>query len=151
MTQCNFASAAPDDQIVYGACRPDYPSNSPSGSAVDDWIAHMKEQDIERICCLLSEKLDYYDDLLERYHHEFGAQKVRHAPIGDYAIVSDDVFHNDILPFLREAVDESEKVVVLNRESDPVGSERIQNDRAGKILITGIPAWNDFSLVHIHI
>jgi protein-tyrosine phosphatase len=72
----------------------------------------MKEQDIERVCCLLSEKLDYYDDLLERYHDEFGAQEVRHAPIGDYGIVSDDTFHNDILPFLREAVDESEKVVV---------------------------------------
>jgi protein-tyrosine phosphatase len=72
----------------------------------------MKEQDVERICCLLSEKLDYYDDLLERYHDEFDSQKVRHAPIGDYGIVSDDTFHNDILPFLREAVDESEKVVV---------------------------------------
>jgi protein-tyrosine phosphatase len=72
----------------------------------------MEEQDIERVCCLLSEKLEYYDSLLERYQIEFGPQKVRHAPIGDYGIVSDDTFHEAILPFLREAVDESEKVVV---------------------------------------
>lgn len=112
MAHHNFAPAAPDEQIVYGACRPDYPSESPDSEAVDEWITHMREQDIERVCCLLSEKLEYYDGLVEMYRDVFGPENVCHAPIGDYGVVSEDTFHDIIFPFLQEASRELEKTVI---------------------------------------
>lgn len=112
MEKYYFASAAPDEQIVYGACRPDYPSKSPNSRAVNNWISRMKRHDIERVCCLLSPKVEYIDSLIKMYRDAFGSQNVCHASIEDYEVVSDDTLHEVILPFLEEAEQASEKVVV---------------------------------------
>lgn len=112
MTNYNFAPAAPDEQIVYGACQPGYPSKSPDDNSVTEWIAQMEAHGVERVCCLLDEKLDDYDSLLETYRDTFGSQNACHAPIEDYTVVSADTFYTVILPFLQEADDVAEKVVV---------------------------------------
>jgi protein-tyrosine phosphatase len=112
MAKCNFAPAAPDEEIIHGACRPGHQLMTSSANPVDVWIESMRSHDIERVCCLLNEKLLHYDDLLELYRREFGPQRVCHAPIADYEVVSIDTFQNDILPFLTSADAQSEPVVV---------------------------------------
>jgi len=112
MAKCNFAPAAPDEEIIHGACRPGHQLMTSSANPVDVWIESMRSHDIERVCCLLNEKLLHYDGLLELYRHEFGTQRVCHAPIADYNVVSVDTFQNDILPFLTSADAQSEPVVV---------------------------------------
>ncbi|MBF2064438.1 MAG: hypothetical protein IGS39_08450 [Calothrix sp. C42_A2020_038] len=42
-----FYAADEQENIVYGAAKPDY-----SNQQVDNWIKFMKDQDIKRICCL---------------------------------------------------------------------------------------------------
>jgi len=59
----------------------------------------MEAHGVERVCCLLDEKLDDYDSLLETYRDTFGSQNVCHAPIEDYTVVSADTFYTVILPF----------------------------------------------------
>jgi protein-tyrosine phosphatase len=108
----NFGAAAPEEEYVYGACRPAHPGGAP-GTTVDDWLAFVRERGIERVCCLLDEEhLRGYDDLLDRYGRAFGARNVHHAPIGDYGLVDGAVFRNGILPFLRGSVDADRRVVV---------------------------------------
>lgn len=111
MSNCNFAAAAPDEEIVHGACRPGYHSNDPS-RWVDEWITRMQNEGIERVCCLLDEKLDRYQRLLSKYEGAFGRGSVRHAPVRDYSVVSDETLNRRILPFLRTADAANEPVVV---------------------------------------
>lgn len=112
MVHCNFSPASPDEDIVYGACRPGYHATPASGTAVEEWISHMRAHDIGLVCCLLSGSLDAYDGLLETYERAFGPENVCHAPIEDFSVVTAQTLHEGILPFLREADDREEKVVV---------------------------------------
>lgn len=108
----NFAPAAPDEQIVFGAARPAYPSDSPTAQDIDDWIASMQSHGIERVCCLLDDKLSLYDRLLDRYRTAFSPDHVLHSPLTDYHVVSSHQFHHEIRPFLNHADHRSQPVVV---------------------------------------
>lgn len=109
----NFAPAAPDESIVFGACRPTHPDKAPPEDTVEDWTTFMDDQGIERVCCLLdSQHLEEYEDLLGTYEEHFGVENVCHAPVSDFTVVNEDVFHGTILPFLKTAVERSESVVV---------------------------------------
>lgn len=112
MNCCNFGPAAPDENIVYGACRPGYTLSLPAGSDVEVWMNHMEKHNIQRVCCLLDEKLCLYDGLLERYEERFGPQDVQSAHITDHDIVSPEMFHDRIRPFLNESVEREQRVVV---------------------------------------
>jgi protein-tyrosine phosphatase len=107
-----FDPASPGETTVFGVCRPGYPSPAPADAAVQEWIAFMHEQDIDRVCCLLSDKLTNYDGLLDHYRAAFGPQNVCHAPIDDYTSVPEALFHDVVLPFLQEADADSDRVVV---------------------------------------
>jgi len=72
----------------------------------------MQDHDIERVCCLLDEKLGKYDGLLDRYRTTFDPEKVRHAPISDFEMVSESTLYDEILPFLKHADKADERVVV---------------------------------------
>lgn len=112
MTDHAVARAAPDEPIVHGACRPGYDTGDAGRAAVGEWIASANEAGIERVCCLLDGKLDRYDGLLESYREAFGADRVCHAPVPDYSLVDRGTLFGTILPFLRDARDASEPVVV---------------------------------------
>jgi hypothetical protein len=47
---CKFASASHDESIVFGAARPGYIDRQ-----VEQWVEFMRDRDIQRVCCLLSE------------------------------------------------------------------------------------------------
>ncbi|WP_049936050.1 protein-tyrosine phosphatase family protein [Haloplanus natans] len=109
----NFAPAAEDERIVFGACRPNHPRRAPPDSSVDDWVRYMQERDVERVCCLLDEtQLSEYDDPLDIYVAAFGEDRVRHAPIEDFSVVDRQTLHETILPFLDASTAASERVVV---------------------------------------
>ena len=109
-----FKLAARDETIVFGAERPGYPSSSVDEKVVQDWIIFMKNQDIKRVCCLLSqEQLDYYEeDLLAIYRREFGKENVCWAPVEDYHLADTHMLKERILPFLAESDVNKERVVV---------------------------------------
>lgn len=55
-----FKPAARDESIVFGAERSGYPAQSVDEGMIRDWILFMKDKDIKRVCCLLSQsQLDY--------------------------------------------------------------------------------------------
>ena len=103
-----FAAAWEEETIVFGASRPGYADHQ-----VYDWIEFMKSQDIQRVCCLLSEKqLANYDHLLDTYRQEFGNQQVCWTPIEDFHLSDLETLTQKILPFLITANQQNEKVVV---------------------------------------
>ncbi len=110
----NFRPAARYESIVFGAERPGYPSSSVEEGVVQNWILFMKDQDIRRVCCLLSqEQLDYHDkDLLTIYRQEFGKENVCWAPVEDYHLANIHMLKRQILPFLAESDANKERVVV---------------------------------------
>lgn len=109
----NFTSAAPSEKIVHGACRPRHYSISCSDATVDGWFEFMCSKGIQRVCCLLdSPQLSEYSDLLRQYTDQFGEKNVCHAPISDFSTVTKSTFYTQILPFLDQADNEDERVVV---------------------------------------
>lgn len=103
-----FAAAQQAEMIVFGASRPGY-----SDTEVEDWINFMQKQDIKKVCCLLCPKqLARYSNLLETYQQKFGKNNVCWSPIEDFHLSDLDNLTNTILPFLREAAQQSDKVVV---------------------------------------
>jgi len=113
VTRCNFGPAAPEESIVYGACRPDHRlAGTTATDPVAEWLQVMENHEIKRVCCLLDQKLAQYDGLLERYREAFGSKKVRHAPITDFQVVSESALHGEILPFLDDANRANEHTVV---------------------------------------
>lgn len=108
----NFSPAGSDESIVYGACRPGYRSGDTSTAAVDEWIQQIQTDGIERVCCLLDQKQDRYDALIEQYEQAFGEENVCHAPIPDYSTVSEQALTETILPFLNNSVAMGAPVVV---------------------------------------
>jgi protein-tyrosine phosphatase len=109
MRKFRLGPAAENEPLVFGAQGPAY-----STLRINEWIAYMKEQGIRRVCCLLhSEQLKAYkEDLLAAYSKEFGAENVCWAPIPDYHLCDVGLLKERILPFLKEADEKHEPVVV---------------------------------------
>lgn len=108
-----FALASPEEPVVHGACRPGYPARDVPQGETDNWIQSMRDERIKRVCCLLTDdQLDYYSDLLDRYQAEFGTDYVAHAPVPDRKVVPAATCETTIFPFLREADEHDEPVVV---------------------------------------
>jgi protein-tyrosine phosphatase len=95
--------------IVFGCARPGY-----SDRAVEKWLEFIDRQNIEQICCLLTDRqLDRYDhDLLNTYDRKFGQDRVCWAPIADFQLCELSMLTDRILPFLATADRASRKVVV---------------------------------------
>ena len=110
----NFGPANEGEQIVYGSERPGFDFHSVGARDVSRWISFMRNNGIKRVCCLLTEEqLDFYDvDLLEEYQHEFGPRNVCSAGIPDCHLCDAETLTGKILPFLREADQKCEPVVV---------------------------------------
>lgn len=103
-----FAPAQQDETMVFGASRPGY-----SDLEVDAWISFMKAQNIKKVCCLLCPKqLSRYSNLLEKYQHEFGTNNVCWTPIEDFHLADLENLTQKILPFLKKADQQDDKVVV---------------------------------------
>ncbi len=103
-----FAAAQEDEITVFGASRPGY-----SDKKVADWVSFMKEQDIKKVCCLLcANQLARYSNLLGIYQQKFGNNNVCWAPIEDFHLSDLANLIQKILPFLREAEQQGDKVVV---------------------------------------
>lgn len=108
-----FAPAAPEEEVVYGACSPGWHSAGPRERAIEQWISFMQDVGIERVCCLLTgEQLDASDTTVGRYRDAFGSENVRHTPVPDHRLADIDTLRDDILPFLDAAVEADEPVVV---------------------------------------
>lgn len=73
----------------------------------------MKNQGINRVCCLLPQnQLRYYKDLLTVYRREFGQDNTCWAPIKDFHLCDATTLTDKILPFLKESDTKGEPVVV---------------------------------------
>ncbi len=103
-----FAPAWENEQIVFGSARPGY-----SNENVNQWVKFMQNQDIKRICCLLSQpQLIRYTDLLGIYREAFGKEQVCWTPIEDFQLCKGITLTQQVLPFLALANQQEEKVVV---------------------------------------
>ncbi|MBH8554756.1 dual specificity protein phosphatase family protein [Nostocaceae cyanobacterium CENA357] len=103
-----FAAASENEPIVFGSARPGY-----SNEQVTEWIEFMQNQNIKRVCCLLSEsQLTRYSNLLELYRQTFGLNSVCWTPIEDFHFATPEILIHQILPFLATANQNYEKVVV---------------------------------------
>jgi len=109
-TAHRFAPAAPDGELVYGACCPGWHSAASHDEALDDWVAFMRRHDVARVCCLLPGGQDGTGSYVERYRRSFSA--VLHAPILDCQLVDRALLADEVLPFLDDAVAADERVVV---------------------------------------
>lgn len=110
MPTCRYETAAADERLVYGACEPGW---DPQISSIGSWIEFMRDQGIERVCCLLSEQqVAEHDNLIERYKQAFGADNVLHAPVTDHTLIPESTFIDEIIPFFEAAVEAEEPVVV---------------------------------------
>jgi protein-tyrosine phosphatase len=108
-----FAPAAPDEPYVYGACCPGWHSTADHREAIDEWIAFMRAHDVERVLSLLTgSQLDRTDANVAKYRDAFGSESVAHVPIRDHHLADRDTLAEDILPFLENAVERQERVVV---------------------------------------
>lgn len=127
-----FAAASTSEAIVFGAARPLYGTEK-----VIQWIELMRDQNILRVCCLLSAiQLDRYSRLLEVYAKYFGPSHVCWAPIEDFQLVEYELLCHQILPFLSLADRHNEKVVV--HCSGGVG-------RTGQVLAAWLVSGRGFS------
>lgn len=108
-----FAPAGPREEYVFGACAPGWHSAAGHEAALDDWIEFMTEHDVKRVCCLLpGRQLDTGGANIDRYEDAFGEQRVCHAPVPDYRLVSRQQLNEEIIPFLAAARNAEERVVV---------------------------------------
>jgi protein-tyrosine phosphatase len=111
-----FAAASADESftkcglypIVFGSARPGY-----ADEQVSQWIEFMHDRDIQRVCCLLTQKqIARYGDLLDNYRQAFGKEHVCWAPIEDFSLATPELLIDRILPLLAIADRKQEKVVV---------------------------------------
>lgn len=137
-TLYRFASAAPDESIVHGACRPEHHRHAPPYDSVADWLAFMEDQGIERVCCLLDDdQLGFYDDLVGDYRAHFGDANVCHAPITDFKAVDEATLCETILPFL-EAADRDGAQTVVHCSAG--------SGRTGHILVLWLACVRDYDI-----
>lgn len=103
-----FAAASESEPTVFGAAKP-----GASNQQVLQWVQFMRQQGIQRVCCLLPQKqLVPYSNLLGTYQQEFGEDKVLWAPVKDFHLVEPEMLTQKILPFLAQTDQQHEKVVV---------------------------------------
>ena len=103
-----FAAASENEIIVYGSAKPGY-----SNEEVLQWVEFIQNQDIKRVCCLLAPtQLNNYANLIDLYKLEFGTNQICWTPIEDYTLIDSQTLTQKILPFLKQAKNKSEKVVV---------------------------------------
>jgi protein-tyrosine phosphatase len=127
-----FAPAQTDEMTVFGASRPGY-----SDRDVQEWIAFMKAQGIQKVCCLLCDRqLARYSNLLDHYQQEFGVSNVCWAPVKDFHLIEVELLLEKILPFLATADRLGEKVVV--HCSGGIG-------RTGQVMAAWLVFQRDFS------
>jgi len=100
MSRYSFKPASPEDSIVHGACGP--------GNETDKWIAYMRSEGVERVCCLQKER----PKLRTIYETEFGKNNVEYVPIKDYHLCALSNLKSGILPFLQDSYATSRRVVV---------------------------------------
>jgi len=110
----NFAPACDGERIVYGGERPGFDSHYVDREEAQPWISFVKQMGVKRVCSLLPpEQLAYYTfDLLQEYRLAFGDARVCSAPIADGYLCEKERLHGVVLPFLREADECREPVVV---------------------------------------
>ena len=109
----NFAPATSEERVVYGASRPGYGRQPVLLTLVNSWIDFMEASGIRRVCCLLSaQQLQFYEDLPGVYRTRFGAERICWAPIPDFHLADKAMLTENILPFLAEADETREPVVV---------------------------------------
>jgi protein-tyrosine phosphatase len=108
-----FGPASQSEAFIFGSGRGGRQWNVPH-TEVENWIRYMKEQGVERVCCLLDdEQLAYYPTgLLEAYREAFGEENVLNAQIRDVTLASPELLVQEILPFLEESEQRQQKVVV---------------------------------------
>ncbi|WP_181686840.1 protein-tyrosine phosphatase family protein [Halorhabdus salina] len=108
-----FASAGPDEPYVYGASCPGWHSTVAHREAIDEWIGFMRDNDVERVLSLLTgSQLGRMDANVARYREAFGAESVAHVPVRDHYLADRDTLVQEIVPFLEDAVQRQERVVV---------------------------------------
>ena len=112
--QYNFGPACPGERIVFGAERPGFDSSSVGGEEIRQWISFMRQNGIERVCSLLpQDQLAFFTvDLLQEYRWVFGEARVCSAPIADRYLCDAETLYRVILPFLGQAEQWNEPVVV---------------------------------------
>jgi protein-tyrosine phosphatase len=111
-----FAAASPLESIVFGAARPGYTERE-----IYEWIEFMQQQNIQQICCLLT-NIQLFSvgnslkssnpNLLNIYRQRFGEDRVCWAPIRDFHLCELTMLTQQILPVLKTAERQEQKVVV---------------------------------------
>lgn len=108
-----FSRAAPEEERVYGACSPYWHSACENDVAVEQWLAFVQSEGIERVCCLLAgETAEVRESSLRKYQETFGEENVCHAPTRDKHLIRRDTLVDTILPFLAQSVRQRSPVVV---------------------------------------
>lgn len=108
-----FAGAAPDEDVVYGACSPGWHSAAPHDEALADWLAFLDRRNVDRVCCLVPGRpVTGSGGNLDHYRRAFGVDRVLHAPTPDHRLVDEGTLAEEVLPFLDDAVATDERVVV---------------------------------------
>ncbi len=109
MHKFRLSPATHTESIVFGAQGP-----ALSQSRIDQWVEYMQAQGIKRVCCLLHEDQlhAYRVNLLQAYGTAFGPDNVCWAPIPDYHLCDVGLLKERIMPFLKEADQKDEQVVV---------------------------------------
>lgn len=108
-----FAPAAPEEQVVFGACSPGWHSAATQSAAVREWISFMQDRGIQRVCCLQTgTTLGEPTANVGMYRKTFGADDVLHAPIPDNNLADRETLEGEILPFLETSDARDAPVVV---------------------------------------
>jgi protein-tyrosine phosphatase len=103
-----FAAASAHETIAFGAAKPGY-----ADAQVAQWIQFMQTQGIQRVCCLLTlTQLAPYSDLLKAYREAFGENSICWTPLEDFQLADRQILMEQILPFLTEADQQGDRVVV---------------------------------------
>jgi len=108
-----FGPARVGEPTVFGARRPGFPLPVVSSTTVDTWIQFMQSQQIGRVLCLLPQpQLAGYTHLLQAYMQSFGTSNVCWSPLEDFKLADATALTQVILPFLADADQHQERVVV---------------------------------------
>jgi protein-tyrosine phosphatase len=115
MAEYGFGPAAKGERLIFGSQRPGNPGKFIQRQVVDEWVAFMKRQGIQRVVCLLpEEELKYYpldEGLLGVYATAFGPDNVLWAPTPDMQLPSGEAIRH-IIYFLYNSLERGEKTVV---------------------------------------
>ncbi len=105
----HFGPARSGEQTVHGARTPDASLNG-----ILEWANFMRGRGVTRVCCLLDdEQLAGFPVNLEaEYKKLFGAGRILMAPVADHHLCSEQALKGIILPFLRTADTDGERVVI---------------------------------------